>query len=162
LKKPKRTRLREGDWFAVPIDQEGFVLGLAARYKMGHILGYFFGPVRREPPNMLDSVGLRPDRAFAVRRFVDYPLVHGEWPILGHQDGWDRSMWPVPQFAFVDPIKGSRQLRTYDDDAITWLTTEPYTGDISGLPYDGLDGEIALVHTLRRALAQFGKRIDTD
>jgi hypothetical protein len=149
LNKPKRTRLREGDWFAVPLDKAGFVLGLAARYKDHQVLGYFFGPLRATLPSLLDTTELKPEQALLIRHCGDASLVRGVWPVLGRQANWERAAWPVPVFWRSNPLLGSQLIR-YDDDGITQVSYELYAGDTTSLPEDGLYGDLAMEICLKR------------
>jgi hypothetical protein len=102
----------EGDWFAVPLGQGGYALGIIARTsQLGVLLGYFFGPRRAELPTLDDVTGLRPDAAVWITRFTDHGLRGRRrsgivWPILGRLDDWDRSAWPLPVFARLDSRTG--------------------------------------------------------
>lgn len=90
------VRYREGDWFAVPVRDSGFAVGLIARANpKGALLGYVFGPRRLEIPQLHDVNGLRPTDAVLVRKFGHLGIVHGTWPLLGRLDGSERQRWPT-------------------------------------------------------------------
>ena len=55
----EKRRYEEGDWFAVPLQNGGYSLGLVARADgEGGVLGYFFGPRREQLPTKADTQGL--------------------------------------------------------------------------------------------------------
>ena len=73
----------EGNWFAVPLTQGGYALGLVARTNgRGTALGYFFLPVFPDVPDSTATVGLQAADAILVRLFGDLALINGEWRSL--------------------------------------------------------------------------------
>ena len=130
-----KRNYHEGDWFAVPLGQGGYALGIIARTsQLGVLLGYFFGPRRTELPTLDDVTGLRPDAAVWITRFTDHGLRGRRrsgilWPILGRLADWDRSTWPLPVFARLDSRTG-HAFRVYyggDDDQLTVVVND-WTG----------------------------------
>jgi hypothetical protein len=110
------VRYREGDWFAVSLLDSGFAAGLIARVNpKGALLGYFFGPRRREMPRLHDVSGLRPGDALLVRKFGHLGIVHGTWPLLGRLDSWERQDWPTPVFLRYEELTGRSFHVFYDD-----------------------------------------------
>lgn len=106
----------EGDWFAVPLRNGGFVLGLVARASpSGVLLGYFFGPSRTSPPSLGDAVGLKATDAILVGMFGHLGLTTGPWANLGHTDRWERDNWPTPLFSRYEELTGRSFLVYYDD-----------------------------------------------
>src|SRR5829696_9606591 len=90
----------EGDWFAVPLRDYGYGVGIVARMDgKGGVLGYFFEPRRIEVPVLDDLDALCAADAFLVRRFGDLSLIRREWPVIGRAPEWDRPLWPIPAFA---------------------------------------------------------------
>jgi hypothetical protein len=102
----------QGDWFAVPLDQGGYALGIIARTNpLGVLLGYFFGPRRAELPTLDDVAALRAGDAVLIARFADRGLrgrsrSGRQWLVLGRLADWDRSAWPMPVFGRVDAQTG--------------------------------------------------------
>lgn len=92
-----KTSYREGDVFAVPLEDGGYGIGLVARATGGWVLGYFFDRIHVELPD-LDALLLERDSAIAVERFGDDGLLNGTWPILGRIPAWNREAWPMPWF----------------------------------------------------------------
>jgi hypothetical protein len=79
-----KVKYREGDWFAVPLRDVGYAVGLIARANPGGVLlGYFFGPRRSEVPGLEDVAGLRPGDAVLVRMFGHLGIVRGEVAVAG-------------------------------------------------------------------------------
>lgn len=133
----------EGDWFAVPLRDGGFALGIVARANAeAALLGYFFGPRRQEQPSLGDAAGLLPQQAVLVGRFGHLGIRRGTWPLLGREPGWDRSTWPTPVFVRYEELTG-RTFRVRYDDAdpgrvIDETLVEP--GPAEQGPKDGLMG----------------------
>lgn len=110
-------KCREGDWFAVPLREGGYAVGVVARANpKGVLLGYFFGPRRSETPELEDVANLKPADAVLVRKFGDLGLIQGRWPILGQLDGWDRTRWPMPVFVRYEELMDRYFHVFYDAD----------------------------------------------
>jgi hypothetical protein len=103
-----KVNYREGDWFAVPLGQGGYALGVVARTStMGVLLGYFFAPRRAELPTLEDVSTLAAEKAIWITRLDDRGLrgrsqSGREWPIIGRLADWDRKAWPMPVFGRID------------------------------------------------------------
>ena len=111
----------EGDWFAVPLGQGGFALGIVARANpLGVLLGYFFGPRCAELPTLDDVSTLRAEQAIWITRLSDRGLrgrrkSGREWPIIGRLADWDRNAWRMPVFGRVD-TQTARAYRVFYPD----------------------------------------------
>ncbi len=151
-----RVKYREGDWFAVPLLDGGFAVGLIGRANpRGVLLGYFFGPMRSKVPKLEDVAGLRPDDAVLVRKFGHLGIVQGKWPLLGRLDGWNRLDWKMPVFVRYEELTG-RSFRVFydDDDPIRVLREEQVAaGGAEQAPKDGLMGAGFAEAALTRLLA---------
>ena len=114
----KKSNYREGDWFAVPLDDGGYAIGVAARAnpKDGVLLGYFFGPRREEVPSLRDMQNLHAADAVLVGHFGHLGLTQGKWPNIGAFDDWDRTAWPMPVFVRYEQLSGRSFKVYYDDD----------------------------------------------
>lgn len=122
-----RAHYREGDWFAVPLPEGGFAVGLVARANPGGVLlGYFFGPKRSDVPLLSQLAALRPGDAVLVAGFGHLGLQQGVWPILGRLETWDRRDWPMPVFVRHEELT-RRSLRVFydDDDPNRFIREEP-------------------------------------
>jgi hypothetical protein len=97
---------REGQYFLLPLGRATgqFAVGLIARVppRGGVLLGYFFGPRRREPPGQEWLNGLQAAQAVFACRFKDSQLYRHEWKLLGMREPFDRTQWPVPAFHRFD------------------------------------------------------------
>jgi hypothetical protein len=72
---------REGDWFATPLSDRDYAVGLIARGNPPCVpRGDFFGPQRRDIPTLDEVASLRPSDAVLVRK----------WGILGSSKRSDR------------------------------------------------------------------------
>jgi Immunity protein 26 len=148
----------EGDWFAVPLQDGGFAVGVIARAmprKEGVLLGYFFGPRRQAVPKLEELSGLSASGAVLVEMFGDLGLIRGMWPLLGRVTGWDRSAWPTPAFGRFEELTGRAFKVIYDDTNPNRVVREERIdpSELADLPQDGLSGaeavEIVLTSLLR-------------
>jgi len=113
---PSRPTIAEGLWFAVPLRDSGFAVGVVARANPnGVLLGYFFGPRRVEPPTLDQVSGLTTDQALWVSKFGYLGLRNGLWPVLGRLDNWRREDWPMPEFVRYEELTGRSFRVIYDD-----------------------------------------------
>jgi hypothetical protein len=118
----------EGTWFAVPLLNGGFGVGVVARTtsKGRVILVYLFGPKRETVPTLSEVIDLDPLAAIKVARIGDLNLINGEWPILGRSPSWQRSSWPIPQFVRSDELSHRAWIVYYaDDDPNRCIREEP-------------------------------------
>lgn len=121
----------------------------------GVLLGYFFGPRRREPASIEEVTVLAPQHAVLVGRFGHLGIAGGTWPLLGRASGWDRSTWPTPVFVRCEELTGRAVHVRYDDDDPNRVIGETpiRTAHVEQGPQDGLMGagfvEIRLTRLLQ-------------
>ena len=110
---------REGTWFAVPLREGGFGVGVVARAttKGKVILCYFFGPRRINVPALseLEWEEHKPHAAVLAVRVGDLSLIRGDWPIIGEAASWKRSDWPMPPFVRRDELSRRAWRVQYSD-----------------------------------------------
>lgn len=96
--------VKEGQFFVLPLGGGDIAVGLVARAprRGGVLLGYFFGPRRREAPGQQWLESQHAHNAAYVCRFKDMPLFRGEWRLLGMHPKFVRAEWPVPPFHRFD------------------------------------------------------------
>lgn len=139
----KSLPYREGSWFAVPLRQGGYAVGLVARMApTGRIvLAYLFGPKRDSVPSLADVAGLQPKDAIRCFRIGDLGLMTGEWPVLGESPHWDRRAWPMPSFVRRDDLSKRAWRSAYcDSDPSKLEREEPVSYEASKLERDALHG----------------------
>ncbi len=137
-----RLKYAEGDWFAVPLRDHGFAVGLVARANPhGVLCGYFFGPRHDAVPDVEAVAGLHPLDALLVTKFGHLGLRSGKWPIMGQTD-WRRSDWPMPHFGRYEELTGRSWEVVYDNDDPNRVLSESQVSDDvrDRLPDDGLGG----------------------
>jgi hypothetical protein len=151
----KPVKVHEGDWFAVPLRNGGYALGLAARVgKGGIVFGYFFGP-KREKKSLLNlAASLTAGDAVLVRLFGDLGIRLGDWPILGTLASWRREEWPMPIFGrVVDEGRGIAWRVDHGDDPRSLGTdTRCSVEEAKRLPPDSLSGYGAVEIVLTKLL----------
>lgn len=139
----KKVRYAEGDWFAVPLREGGYAVGVVARANpKAALLGYFFGPPQAEVPRLEHVADLKPGDAVLVGKFGHLGIIGGTWPILGRVDGWDRDEWPMPVFVRYEELTGRSFHVFYDENDPNRLLREEQIApgtDEQG-PKDGLMG----------------------
>ena len=138
---------REGTWFAVPLRQGGYAVGVVARMApRGRIvLAYLFGPKRDAAPSLMDVARLHPKDAIKRLRIGDLGLINGEWPILGELPEWDRQAWPMPSFVRRDDLSKRAWHSIYSDANPSKLEREePASYEASDLEQDALHGSGAV------------------
>lgn len=150
-----RRNYTVGDWFAVPLREGGFAVGVVARAQAdGVLLGYFFGPKRAEVPELTELAHLTAAGAVLVSKFGHLGLLKKKWPILGRTDEWDPQAWPMPAFVRFEELTGRSFRVIYADDDPNRLLREEQipAGTAEQGPKDGLLGagatEIALTSLL--------------
>lgn len=148
---------REGTWFAVPLRDGGFAVGVVARAtaKGKVILCYFFGPRRASVPKLTEVESLQRSNAVRAWRVGDLSLVEGDWPIIGQSESWRRSDWPMPVFIRRDPLR-PKAWRVYysDDDPSKLAGEEPESVERRDIEENGLFGAAAAEIRLTSILAQ--------
>ncbi len=151
-----KVKYREGDWFAVPLLDGGYAVGVIARANpKAALLGYFFGPLRSEVPALDEVADLKPGDAVLVGKFGHLGIVQGKWPLLGRADGWDRQEWPTPVFVRYEELTGRSFRVFYDDDDPARLLREEQVapGEAEQAPKDGLMGAGYVEAVLTQLLA---------
>lgn len=149
----KPQKVNEGDWFAVPLREGGYALGVVARKgKPGILLGYFWGPRRDAVPALDEVRDLAPESAILIEQFGDLSLRDRTWPILGSLGSWDREKWPIPTFCRTDSAGRSWKV-FYGDDLVAHREERCSAEVASTLRRDRLAGagaaEIRLTELLR-------------
>ena len=151
-----RRNYAEGDWFAVPLRDGGYAVGLVARASRGGVLlGYFFGPKRAEISTLSEVAQLRAEEAILIERFGHLGLKQGTWTVIGQLDSWDRTAWPMPSFVRYEELTGRSFTVLYDpDDPNRVVREEQITpGTAEQGPKDGMAGAGAVEIRLTRLLA---------
>jgi hypothetical protein len=150
-----RARFGEGDWFAVPLREGGFAAGVIARRDGSLLLGYFFGPCRRQVPALGDVAGLGPGDAVLAGKFGYLGIREGRWPLLGRLAGWDRRDWPIPVFIRYEELTGRSFWVYYGDVSLAGPVREVQIppGAAEQGPKDGVMGHLFAEGILTRLLA---------
>ncbi len=132
------SRYSEGDVFAVPLENNRFVLGVVGRKPRQNrhlILGFFFRGVFTELPSPTQLPVLRATDASLVAKCDDLGLTTGRWPLVARMEQWAKESWPMPKFRF----KGS--LLCYsDDDLYDVIAKEQSEANLDDYPEEGVMG----------------------
>jgi hypothetical protein len=154
---PVRQRYREGDWFAVPLDDGRYVLGRISRHSHGIIFGYFFAPPFDHVPTLEEAGGRTADDSFLQLRFGHLGLRDGEWPALGQTGDWDRDAWPLLEFENRLSVKGRPDVLyavRLDEDTVARMVSRRKIdlSEAGRRPDEALFGHLAVVTHLQRCL----------
>jgi hypothetical protein len=162
-KKPRKKRIKysEGQWFAVPLKDGGYALGIIVResYQTKGGLGYFFGPRYEGIPDERETWHKQPSDAILIAWFGDLGIIWGRWPLIPSTRPFRREEWPVPKFMRIDalkPEKGWLVEYSQEIDGISLPVRETYcnASDLVGLPEDVTYGSEALEIALTKLLSK--------
>lgn len=106
----KNQIYNEGDWFVVPLRNNGFATGIIVRCgdktKIG--LGYFFGPRITRVPDATLVDQMKASDAILVAWFGTLGIIQGVWPIIKNSHLFNKNDWPVPLFRRIDSVTPSK------------------------------------------------------
>jgi len=163
-KKARRKHIKysEGQWFAVPLKDGGYALGIIVRgsYKTKGGLGYFFGPRYENIPDEQETWHKQPSDAILIAWFGDLGIILGQWPLISTTRPFRREEWPVPKFHRLDALDPSKGwLVEYDQETSGLYLAgrrETYLNarELVGLPKDSLLGYGAVELVLTKLLSE--------
>ncbi|MFN8467713.1 MAG: immunity 26/phosphotriesterase HocA family protein [Caldilineaceae bacterium] len=146
---------REGDWLVIPLEENGYALGIIARTnnKSAYLLGYFFPTKYSSPPSAETAASLTQRDSVLIAWFSNLGIKNGEWLILHNSKSFLREEWPVPKFGRPDLIHPEiGYLIEYDqEEPISSRPVQEVICDASqlvGLPVDEKYGHLALAQKL--------------
>ena len=157
----RHIKYDEGQWFAVPLKDGGYALGIIVRgsYKTKGGLGYFFGPRYPDIPDDTATWAKQTSDAILITWFGDLGIIEGRWPLIPSTRPFRREEWPVPKFARIDAVDPSiGRLVEYDQETSGLEspireTVRP-AQDLVGLPRDVDAGAGAVEIKLTKLLAE--------
>jgi len=163
-KRPRRKHIKysEGEWFAVPLKDSGYALGIIARgsHKVkGPHLGYFFGPRYKDIPDEQETWRKQPSEAILIAWFGPLGILRGTWPLILSTRPFRREEWPVPLFGQIDPgnpAKGWLVEYSQETDGLDLPIRRIYCDakNLTGLPEDGVYGYEAIENVLTKLLSE--------
>lgn len=140
-----RRNYKKGDAFAVPLENGGFAIGVAARtIPRGHtFLAYFFGPRRPSIPRLDELADLTYRDNLTAALCSDLGLINEEWTILGNISNWHDSEWPIPAFKWMNPERTQAKLVKYEISRnFNRISQTDCPLDLQGYPEEGFWGYI--------------------
>ncbi len=147
----------EGTWFAVPLENGKYSIGIVARSGKHKLLGYFFGPAINSPPQLDEAASHTASRAVFVKMFSDLGLHEGSWPIIGYDPSFDSECWPVPDVFFLaDAFGGLPWAVTYSEDLEETSRYRINLTEAESLPSDGFAGSVFIEKKLSSLLGATG------
>ena len=156
---PPKQRVREGDWFAAPLEDGRFVAGRVARYKAPTAFAYFFAPPFDRVPSLEDVAHLEAADSFTQMRFSHLGLRDGRWPVIGGTTAWDPAEWPMVEFErlYEWPDRPSKLFAIRYDERELGRQVEQRPIDLAEAgkrPSDASAGAVAAIVRLRRELPE--------
>lgn len=148
---------REGDWFGVPLGSGQMAIGLVARSpkRGGLLLGYFFGPPRKQAPDATELKSMHAAQVQLICRFKNGALHRGLWRVFGACTKWRHKDWPMPPFLRKEGLSGRAIRVEYSQDNLTTPAKETEaTATDATLPEDIVLDETRVVETLKRLFAE--------
>ena len=156
----KHIEYSEGQWFAVPLRDGGYAMGIIVRgnYRTKGGLGYFFGPRYEGIPDGQETWRKQPSDAVLIAWFGDLGLIWGRWPLIPNTRPFQREEWPVPKFRRIDALDSSKGwLVEYNQETggISEPVHETYCDakSLTGLFEDGDYGYEAIENVLTKLLS---------
>lgn len=152
-----KVEYTSGTWFAVPLRDDGFAVGLVARAtpEGPAILAYFFGPRLESIPSLVEVSELKATSAVKIARVSDLHLIDGRWPTIGQSVGFRKNEWPFPKFVRSDEITRRAWVVEYaDDDPGRVVTEVPVAFGASTLDRDAAFGAGAIELALTKLLGE--------
>ncbi len=156
----KHVKYNEGQWFAVPLRDGGYALGIIVRgsYKTKGGLGYFFGPKYQDLPGDVETWNKQAADAILVAWFGDLGIIEGKWPLIASTRPFRRQEWPVPKFGRIDALVPEKGWLVEYDQEDTGLgevirETRCRAEDIAHLPEDVVSGAGAIEIKLTKLLS---------
>ncbi|MBS3950326.1 MAG: immunity 26/phosphotriesterase HocA family protein [Peptococcaceae bacterium] len=137
----------EGQWFAIPLQEGGYALGIIVRgnYQTKGGLGYFFGPRYDHLPEEKETLRKKPEDAILITQFGDLGIINGSWPIIQSSRPFIKEEWPIPKFGSANPLLPQKAfIREYQQDGsgnlqiVRELVVDAKV--IEGIPSDGSMG----------------------
>jgi hypothetical protein len=158
----KHLKYNEGQWFAIPLRNGGFAIGIVVRgsYKTKGGLGYFFGPKYEEIPGDEETLEKDPQESTLIAQFGDLGIITGSWPLIKSSRSFTKEDWPIPKFGSPNPLVPQKAfIREYKQNNSGSLVlireTVVDAKEIAGMPIDSLMGggsiEIRLTNLLEKA-----------
>src|SRR5579871_2681385 len=152
----RKLPYQEGDWFAVPLQDGDWALGLAARVpnRSHGVFGYFFGPRHEHIPTEQATWGLTPADAIFAGIFSDLRLLNGKWPLVFRPQQWNREEWPLPAFGRIEADRGRGVRTEYDEKDLGTVVRAEYVSiqEAQRLPKDADHGYVSVQILLTRLL----------
>jgi hypothetical protein len=143
----KNVKYNEGQWFAVPLRNEGYALGIIVRgnYRVKGGLGYFFGPRYDYVPDDEEIWEKKPEEAILISQFGDLGIINSRWPLIQTTRPFHKEEWPIPKFGSENPLIPQKAfVREYQQDNSGKLQiireTVVDAKEIVGMPIDSSMG----------------------
>ncbi len=95
LKGRRRIKYEEGDWFAVPIGEGIYCLGMVGGKdpQIRSFIGYYFPKTFDSVPTVDDIQGLQSSDAVFISWTGNPGVYSGVWPIIGRQPDFNKHEW---------------------------------------------------------------------
>lgn len=119
----KKSQLRPGDVFLVPMESDSPAVGVVVRTNAkGIVFGHFF--LQRFAVEVVPAGGfdLGKEQPVLTAKFGDKFLVEGKWPVVGRVTGWRDENFPLPRFSRADAAGAFGFITEYDEHSFECLS----------------------------------------
>jgi hypothetical protein len=116
--KTKKIKFKEGQVFAVPLRQGGYVLGILVREYIKITLGYFFNKIYPTIPDKVDKSEISIDKIALIALFSSMGIEDGYWPLVETNLLFKKGDWPIPLMKMQDPLTEKYYSVLFDETLI--------------------------------------------
>jgi hypothetical protein len=151
--KSKKIKAMEGYLVAVPLNQNGYGLGLVARKNKRVCLGYFFNRVYSTLPMDVSPGEMDKKDVILIAKFSSLGIEDGSWPIIKSLQEFNPFDWPIPVFQGKDYLAERYFAIVYEEDIMNEKKRYSISQqEASTLFEHGLHGYISLQNALSKRL----------
>lgn len=133
----------EGSFFAIPLRDTTFAVGLIIRINDSSVLGHFLNKkfIEIPDPHQISKLFLSLENIALTRIFGSRGLDKRRWPVFGKMDQWKREVWNVPVFGKKDAL-ADYYFKIHYDDNLKFIKQELVSDadKIKNLPKEGSAG----------------------
>lgn len=154
----KKTKIDQGQIFAIPLKDKGYGLGLIARKNDMIALGYFFKTVFEQLPiGKVEADLISKANVILIGKFSCLGISNNEWPLLKSDFVFKKDNWPIPFFKGKDLGGDDFFSVLYDDSLLKETRRWISKNEAENLFEHGLYGYGALEIKLSRIIKSSGE-----
>ena len=93
-----------GKIFTIPLENNGFSVGLIARQNKNIALGYFFDKYYKKCPLSISECLINKNHICLIGLFGILGITKKEWKIVDNLPFFNKNDWKIPEFEMQDPL----------------------------------------------------------